>query len=232
MYLTFYGKERLDPHVARHAHESPRVMTMPLILLAAGSALVGYLGLPAWLGSNVFERFLEPAFETAHREVAVGTHFGHSTELLVTLVSIIAAAVGIYLAYRLFIRRPELPGALQQRFAGIHRVCFNKYYVDELYDALFVNRCKDLGAFLHRFDDRVVDGAVNGSALATRITAWLSGQADIHIVDRLVNIIAEVLDFFSATIRKLQTGLVQRYALFFILGVIVVIGVYLCYLGV
>ncbi|MFB3904693.1 MAG: NADH-quinone oxidoreductase subunit L [Acidobacteriota bacterium] len=232
MFLTFYGQERVDPHAAHHVHESPRVMTVPLMFLAVGSVLAGYLGLPAWLGTNLFEHFLEPALETAYQaapEAAV--HHSHQTEILLTVVSVTIAAIGIFLAWYFFIRRPEKPAALQQRFSGVHKLLYNKYYVDEAYDLLFVDRTKDFGTFLWRFDERVVDGLVNGSAIATKITAWVSGQADIHIVDRLVNLVAEIMNFFSAVIRRLQTGLVQRYALFFVLGIILVISYYL-YIGV
>ncbi len=232
MFLTFYGQERIDPHTREHVHESPRVMTVPLVFLAAGSALAGYLGLPAWLGTNVFERFLEPVFETAYQAPPdSAVHQTHQTEILLTVVSVTIAAIGIFLAYYFFIRRPEKPAALRQRFAGVYTLLYNKYYVDEIYDLLFVERLKDLGTFLWRFDDRVVDGIVNGSAVATKITAWISGQADIHIVDRLVNLVAEIMNFFSAVIRRLQTGLVQRYGLFFVIGIILVMSYYL-YIGV
>ncbi len=233
MFLTFHGSERMDSHTAHHVHESPRVMTIPLIVLAIGAGLAGYLGLPAWLGTNVFEHFLEPALETAAVPAAAhaaAEHGGHAVELMITAVSIFIAGIGIYMAYFFFIRRQDLPARLLARFGGIHKVVYSKYYIDELYDALFVNRAKDLGNGLNAFDQRVVDGLVNGSAVATKITAWLSGQADIHIVDRLVNIVAEFMRFASGTIRRLQTGLVQRYALFFVLGVILVIGFYL-YMG-
>jgi NADH-quinone oxidoreductase subunit L len=232
MFLTFYGKERFDPHVASHLHESPKVMTLPLIGLAIGSVFAGYLGMPAWLGTNFFERFLEPSFELAYRtQAAVAVHATYETEILLTAASVTLAAIGILIAYYFFIRRPERPAALAQRLAGPYRLLYNKYYVDEVYDALFVNRTKDLGTFLGRFDERVVDGLVNGSAIVTRIAAWLSGQADIHIVDRLVNLVAEFFRSASALVRRLQTGLVQRYALFFVIGVILVISFYL-YLGV
>ncbi len=226
MFLTFHGEERLSEEVKHHVHESPRVMTVPLVLLAVGSVVVGYLGLPAWLGTNHFEHFLEPALATAYRGEAT-PHHSHVTELILTVISVLVAALGIYLAFRFFLQKPDRLQSLRQRFTFIHTTLYNKYYVDELYDALVVNRCKGLGNFLSAFDARVVDGIVNGSALATRISAWLSGQADIHIVDRLVNLVAEVVEFWSAVLRKLQTGLVQRYVLFFVLGIILVITFYL-----
>ncbi len=238
MFLTFFGQERMDDHTRHHLHESPRVMTVPLVFLAIGSVLAGYVGLPAWLGtrfvgkSNIFENFLEPVLETAYKAPAeAGVHHGHQTEILLTVVSVTIAAIGIFLAYYFFIRKPEKSELLKRRFSRAHRLLYNKYYVDEAYDLLFVERTKDVGTVLWKFDERVVDGIVNGSAIATKITAWLSGQADIHIVDRLVNLVAEIMNFFSAVIRRLQTGLVQRYALFFVIGIILVISYYL-YIGV
>ena len=231
MFLTFHGEERLSPEAAQHVHESPRVMTVPLMILAAGSALVGFLGLPAWLGPNVFEHFLEPAFETRYQEAEEALHYPHSTEILLTAVSVALAAMGIYLAYHFFIQHKEKPAWWLERFRGVHRLVSNKYYLDEAYDLLFVNRAKDTGRYFTAFDNNVVDGAVNGSATITRISAWISGQADIHIVDRIVNLVAEIFEFFSSVFGKLQTGLVQRYALFFVIGIILVISLYL-YIGV
>lgn len=229
LFLTFHGEKRFSEETAHHVHESPRPMTAPLIVLAVGSAVAGYLGLPAWLGPNLFEHFLEPALATAYHPAASAQH-GHALEILLTLVSVAAAALGIYLAYYFYIRHTERPAQLRERFAMAYNLVYNKYYVDEAYDALFVNRCKNLADGLVVFDDRVVDGVVNGSAAATRISAWLSGQADMHIVDRLVNLLAEIVEFFSAGFRRLQTGLVQRYALFFVIGIILVVSLYL-YLG-
>ncbi len=231
MFLTFHGEERLSPEVASHVHESPSVMTIPLVILAVGAVFAGYLGLPAWLGPNVFEHFLEPAFETRYHAAGETVHAAHSTEILLTLVSVALAGAGIYLAYYFFLKRKEKAEQLRQKYAGLHRIIRDKYYVDEAYDFLFVNRAKGLGRFLSAFDNNVVDGAVNGSATITQISAWLSGQADIHIVDRAVNLVAEIFEFLSTVLRKIQTGLVQRYALFFVIGIILVISLYL-YMGV
>ncbi len=239
MFLTFHGEERMSEEAAHHVHESPWVMTLPLVLLAVGAALAGYLGLPAWLGTNRFEHFLEPAFHTAYRPPIEG-HHGPGTEILLTVISVALAGCGIYLAYYFFLKHTEKPARLLERFRGIHTVIFNKYYVDEGYDLLFVGEGKGLwrlfgaknwGRFLSAFDNNVVDGAVNGSATITRISAWISGQADIHIVDRLVNLVAEILLLLSAVFRRLQTGLFQRYALAFVMGLILIISLYL-YLGV
>ena len=229
MFLTFYGEERHDHHSGHAPHESPRVMTVPLMVLAGGSVLAGYVGLPPWLGPNVFEHFLEPVLATAWQPEA-GAHHSHLEEILLAAVSVAVAGCGVFLAYHFFLARPEKAGQMRERFHGLYRVVYNKFYVDEAYDALFVNRCKNLGTWLSTFDIKVVDGLVNGSAAATRISAWISGQADIHIVDRLVNLTAEIVEFFSSVFRRLQTGLVQRYIAFFVLGLVLIIGCYL-YLG-
>ena len=229
MYLTFHGEERFSGEraEAHPPHESPSSMTVPLVILAAGSVGVGYLGLPAWTGvTNSFEHFLEPVLPAAE----AGAHGSHSLEILLTLVSVTAAAVGIYLAYHFFIRHKEKADQMRERFTRIYGLVYNKYYMDEAYDAVVVNGTKVWASGMVKFDERVVDGLVNASAVATRISAWLSGQADIHIVDRIVNLIAEIVEFFSAVLRKLQTGLVQRYALFLVIGIVLVVTLYL-YLG-
>ena len=231
MFLTFHGEERLSPEVAQHVHESPGVMTVPLMILAVGAALVGFLGLPAWLGPNVFEHFLEPVFETRYQAAEEIPHYPHSTEILLTAVSVALATMGIYLAYHFFLQHKEKPALWLEKFRGVHQLVFNKYYVDETYDLLFVDRAKDSGRLLSAFDKNVVDGAVNGTATITRITAWISSQADIHIVDRIVNLVAQFFRFFSSVVRKFQNGLVQQYALFFVIGIILAISLYL-YLGV
>ncbi len=227
MYLTFHGEERFSGEAAHHPHESPSSMTTPLIILAAGSIGVGYLGLPAWTGvTNGFEHFLEPVLPAAK----ASAHGSHSQEILLTLVSVTVAAVGIYLAYHFFIRRREKADQMREKFSRIYGLLYNKYYVDEAYDTVVVNGTKAWASGMVKFDERVVDGLVNASAAATRISAWLSGQVDIHIVDRIVNLTAEIVGFFSAVLRRLQTGLVQSYVLFLVVGIVLVVTLYL-YLG-
>ncbi len=229
MILTFFGAERFDEHTAQQVQESPKSMTIPLIILAAGSALVGFLGLPAWItaafGSNLFGNFLEPAFEHAYHGEGHGPHPPLSLEFGLAVLSVLVAATGIVLAVQFLLRRkPHQP---RGTLARVHRTVYNKYYVDEAYDALVINQTKALGNLLTWFDKHVVDGLVNGSATFTRITAWISGFVDLHVVDRIVNLIGEVVEFLSVAFRKFQTGLMQRYALVFVLGVIAVIAVYL-----
>jgi NADH-quinone oxidoreductase subunit L len=106
-------------------------------------------------------------------------------------------------------------------------VLLNKYYVDELYDALFVNRTKDLGNALAAFDLGGVDGGVNGVAWSTRMLAELSRLWDIWVIDGLVNVAAFIVKVLSFPVRVIQTGLVQNYAWFITLGVLIFLAYYL-----
>ncbi|HEY2934751.1 MAG TPA: NADH-quinone oxidoreductase subunit L, partial [Acidobacteriota bacterium] len=144
--------------------------------------------------------------------------------------SVLVAALGMGLAYLFYIRRPELPARLAARMQGVYNLLYHKYYVDEIYDAVIVNRVKDAGNLLWSFDANVVDGLVNFSAAFTRFSAWFSGILDVHIVDRLVNLVGQTVQFFSMVFRRLQTGLVQRSALFILGGIILFLSLYL-YLG-
>ncbi|MFQ5739595.1 MAG: NADH-quinone oxidoreductase subunit L [Acidobacteriota bacterium] len=231
MFLTFHGQSRAGKGHAHAVHESPLSMTVPLVILAAGSAVAGFLGMPAWLGTpNLFEHFLEPALSTAYQgQEGHAIHASLLLEVGLAGFSILLAGAGLVVAYRFFIAHKEKAEEWRLRFQNLHELVFNKYYVDEAYDLLFVHRAKGLGSALSWFDATVVDGLVNGSALMTRITAWVSGQADLQIVDRMVNLVAETVHFLSSRFRRLQTGLTQRYALFFVLGIILVITFYLYY---
>jgi len=224
IFLTFWGEERMDEHTKQHIHEPPRRVVYPLIGLAILSLVGGYIGLPAWTGvSNRFESFLEPVLHLpeGHAEGA-----GHLTEVIFTLLSVAVAVVGIALAYRIYVARPGTADRIVAKISGLHRLVFRKYFVDEIYDALFVNRTKDLGNACFFVDSRFVDGAVNGTAATTRGTATLSRLFDTYVVDGLVNFVGWINMAFNRAATSLQTGLVQRYALGTVFGIIVFILLY------
>ena len=219
-----------DPgHHAWHGpHESPRMMTVPLIILAVGAVLAGYVGVPAALGgSNAIEHFLEPSFvahagagahggEGAHGEAA---HLSHAAELGLMAISVLIAGLGIFLAYRNYVQRPETAAEWAERYAGPHRVLTNKYYVDELYDATFVRGTMSGARGLWRVDARVVDGAVNGTGRTTVASSVISHVLDKHVVDGLVNRVGWVCQEGSYGFRRVQTGLIQNYAFATLVGV-------------
>jgi NADH-quinone oxidoreductase subunit L len=242
-HLTFSGSFRGSEEQAHHLHESPRSMVAPLQVLAVGSIGAGLLGMPAVLGEplhipNVFEHFLHPVFAEAHHalaEVFTRPAPGHALELALMAASVLVGLAGIAVATLFFQRHPQIPERLALRLGGVHRLLLNKYYVDEIYGALFVRGLGvGGGRFLHATDRYLVDGGdgevraglgVNGVAWATRdIVGRLSNAWDRYVVDGCVNLTAVVLDNGSYVFRAVQNGLVQHYALAMLIGVFLIIG--------
>jgi NADH-quinone oxidoreductase subunit L len=224
-FMTFYGESRVDPHVLPHVHESPRSMTIPLIVLAIGSIFVGYLGVPAWLhGANRFEHWLEPVFEPLPTIAAEEHHYSHAFEAGMAALSILVAGLGFFMAYTTYYKKSDRAARVSAQFKGLYTALLNKWYIDELYDALFVHRAKDLGVGLWRFDSKVVDGMVNGAAGNTVRGAMGSNWWDRWIVDGLVRFAGGFIKTASWPVRLLETGYAQNYALVMILGVLIFIG--------
>jgi NADH-quinone oxidoreductase subunit L len=244
-HLTFSGLFRGTDEQAAHVHESPPSMIVPLQVLAVGSVVAGFFGFPAVLREvfhvpipNVLERFLEPVFEPAHETLArvfTAPVPGHGVELALMAGSVLVGLVGIALATWFFQRHPELPERLAGRYARAHRLLLNKYYVDEMYRAVFVRGVAlGGGRVLYGLDRYLVDGGdgevrpglgVNGVAWATRdVLARVSNFLDRWVVDGLVNVTAVVLDNLSYVFRAVQNGLVQHYALAMLIGIFLLIG--------
>ena len=200
LFLTFYGKSRINPEIERHVHESPRIMTVPLMILAVLAFIGGYIGLPHALGGGAwFEKFLSPVFTFSHEAAETAGHHSYSVEYLLMIASIVAAGIGILIAYRFYISDPERPKRLAERFSGLYKVVLNKYYVDEFYNAIIVQPVITAALFFWKVTDvMIVDGIANGSA---RLIGWFSGK-----------------------FRYVQTGLFRNYALLFVFGVIVLLG--------
>ena len=244
-----------DVRAAGHAHawhgphESPRAMTVPLMALAVGAIVAGFLGIPQALkGANTIEHFLAPSFEShtaAAREAGAGAaagaehgpgaaaaeegahHLSTAGELGLMVLSVLIAVAGVLAARRFYFTHPELPDRLAARWRGAHALLFNKYYVDELYDATAIKGTVAGGRGLWTFDRVVIDGAVDGSGWLTRVSAWGSHMFDKHVVDGLVNLVGWIAEEGSFFVRRLQTGLVQNYALLMVVGVFAFLTLYL-----
>ena len=168
LFMVFHGECRADQHAKAHLHESPAVMTWPLIILAVGSVFTGWLGAPEYLWGSRWDHWLEPIFGHAAHHGAV------TTELLVTGLTLAVVAAGIYLAYLMYGK----PGAQtgQETSGGIlHKISLNKYYVDEFYDFVIIRPFTALARFFATIvDPWVIDGAVNGVAATARgfSTIW------------------------------------------------------------
>lgn len=201
IFLTFHGEERLDLHAKEHLHESPPVMTIPLIILAFFSVVAGYVGLPLVLGkeANLFKRFLNPVLVPAHEAAPHPAHLSLGTEWVLILISVAVALSGIYIAYVFYLKSPQTPHHLVRRFPGVYKLLANKYYVDEIYQAAFVHTTiRGAETVYERFDLGVIDGAINETGKT------------MGLVGRLLSL--------------LQSGLIKDYALVFILGVVIFLG--------
>jgi NADH-quinone oxidoreductase subunit L len=214
--LTFFGKSRVSEEAKHHLHESPAVMTIPLIILAAGSVVVGYLGVPEVLkGSNIFHNFLAPVFGGGH-EAATGAGDGHSMieavaaqgqvaasaganhalEIILMVLSVAVGITGIIVAYMFYVKNPDVPGRITAKLKGLHTLLFNKYYVDEVYEATLVRPGYALSdrIFFRIVDMGIIEGIVNGLGITARLV--------------------------GAAVRLVQTGVVRTYAFFVLLGVL------------
>jgi NADH-quinone oxidoreductase subunit L len=199
IFLTFYGKPRYSEEVGHHLHESPPSMTIPLVILGILSIIGGFVGVPAWmhLGPNRFEHFLEPSLaHTLHGEHA---HYSHSLEIGFAVLSVAVACFAIFIAYRVYIRRPELAETLASRFHGLHKLLFRKYYVDELYDAAIIHPTEKTSTKVlwKGFDVGLIDGAVNGSG--------------------------QTIQGLASILKGIQNGLIRNYAVWLLLGAVAVL---------
>jgi NADH-quinone oxidoreductase subunit L len=226
MNMTFYGKSRVEHEREHHIHESPRSMTIPLALLAAGSVLAGWLATPKlWnLGETLhaFERWLEPAFPAVREAKSAA-----SAEWTLMALSVALAFSGIWLARYLYVTRPDLPARIGAACRPLYTLLYNKWYVDEVYDFLFVNGLgKGAGRVLGAFDRNVIDGGVNGAGWLTRFSSRVSMWWDTWIIDGAVRFGSLVVRTLSYPACLLETGRLQSYALAIVLGVAVFLGYY------
>ena len=201
-------------------HESPQLMTVPLMLLSVGAVVAGFVGIPAALGgSDAIEHFLEPSFTVAGAPAAEVHHLSHAAEWGLMAFSVLLAIAGIWYAYRNYVQRPENSEQMAEQWSGAHRVLTNKYYVDEAYNATVIRGTMTSANSLWTVDKRVVDGAVNGAGWTTIASSWVSHILDKYVVDGLINLVAWTCGEASYLFRRAQTGLIQNYAFASLLGV-------------
>jgi NADH-quinone oxidoreductase subunit L len=237
VFMTFFGESRVDREVEQHIHESPKVMLVPLGILAVLSCVGGFVGWPKSLGgTNLIEKWMAPVFQ-GHAAVAEATEaaaaeaaHSSSAEHLLMVLAMALAIVMVGVAYYFYVKRPEKADELAAGLRPVHTLLLRKYYVDEVYSAAFVDgpiMGKQLGSALSRFDAVVVDGGVNGAGWVTRLSSRLSIFWDTWVVDGAVNLIAFLTKVFSFPVRLIQTGFVQSYALVIVLCVLTFFGYYL-----
>lgn len=205
--LVFHNEERFDTkHI--HPHESPKTMTIPLIILAILSAFGGFLGIPYVLGfwfsktPNFLENFLEPIFKDAN--IALGYEEAHhlaASEYILMIVSVTIALFGIWLAYKWYYydEKWSVPRKLVNNAKSVYKLLFRKYYLDEIYFST------------------IVDPLITSS----RTGLWKF--FDVKIIDGIVNGLAKLTLFVGNYVRKIQTGFAQTYAIAMLAGAIILI---------
>lgn len=205
LILTFHGTSRASDEVLHHVHESPKVMLVPLFLLATGAVVAGYIG-SVWLGiAKPDLSFWNGAL------VMLGANNvleeAHHVPALIKYMPLIVGIAGIALAYVFYLFIPAFPGAISRTFRPVYKFFLNKWYIDELYDFLFVRPAKASGKFLWQvFDTMVIDG------LGPNGFAWVSQRV-------------------AVAVSRLQTGLIYHYAFVMLIGMVALISWYLWYIA-
>jgi NADH-quinone oxidoreductase subunit L len=189
-----------------HVHESPRPMMVPLVILAVLSAAGGWVAAPAlWGGTDYFEAFLAPVFAaSAHLPFEIqSVPFPEGTERILMVVAVAAAAAGLLLAWWFYMRKPQTPQKLAGSLRAPYDLLLNKYYVDEMYDALVV---RPLGWL-------------------STIVLWRG--VDAAGIDGTVNGVAELAQDFGGRLRRLQSGNARTYGTWVIVGAVALASLFL-----
>jgi len=250
-FMTFTGRPR-DAHVHENAHESPWVMTVPLVVLAFFSVVVAW-GWPPWdpeqsyLESQIHHS-MPPAVlaDFGHvpdepiSELAVGTgmayernsrwlaHDYHPLAGGLAMALVIAAFLFATLVYYYRVLEPtEVPA----QFPGVYRFLLHKWYFDEAYSALLVRPALRVAAWCRWFDTYVIDGVINWLGRFTIGVARVSGRNDRDVVDGLANLIARVCQGIAYSLRNVQTGYIRSYVLFLVLAAVGIWAILSYFLG-
>jgi NADH-quinone oxidoreductase subunit L len=235
-FMTFTGKPR-DEHVYEHAHESPRVMTIPLVALAFFSVVVAWGWPPwdpeqSWLENQIHhsepnsvlaefrgvlrygELFDRPVSEGQIRNLVKDMHG------IAGFLALGAAFLGFVVAYLVYYRRILNPAEAAEQMPTAHRFLLHKWYFDELYSAVVVRPALVVALWCRWFDTVVIDGTIH---LLARFFVWLSrlgGLIDLRIVDGLVNLVGTVCYGAGSIFRRVQTGYLRSYVLFLVLAAV------------
>jgi len=243
--LTFHGKPR-NKEKYDHAHESPKLMTVPLIVLSTLSIFIFYTPNPLspdagwflgeWIStpqtvvpqSSAFE-FMNDGTTGTSNEIIHSQIYEdamHHAHYPAMFLSLALAGLGIFLAFVFYQWKKISADKVAESIKPIYQFSLNKWYVDEIYHYTVISGTLAFSKILHWFDAYIVDGIVNGSAALTRLISRISGLIDTYIVDGLVNFTALFSGFMGLSLRRLQTGKVQTYIVFVIFSVFVLLWVF------
>ena len=200
LFMTFHGTPRADETVMAHVHESPKIMLAPLILLAIGACFAGYIGYESFVGHKAADFWLSAIYVSPTH---TALEQAHHVPLWVKISPLVVGAAGITLATVLYVLAPGWPARIANRFQGVYQFLLNKWYFDELYDALFVRPAFRLGRGLWKVGDgTLIDGIGPDGIAATTLNIARRAAA-------------------------LQSGYLYHYAFAMLIGVVVLIAYYL-----
>jgi NADH-quinone oxidoreductase subunit L len=220
-FMAFAGEPR-DHHRYDHAHESPKVMYYPLVVLAVLAVVIGW----PWIGLT---NLLEQARPDGTDGVAVGvllSHVKHPNELdshldefhvPAELWAVTTALTGFFLAVVFYGLRILNPAEVRAQFRPIYQFLIHKWYFDELYDFLFVRPVMFASRRVAQFDRNVIDVIVDSMAVLARMGAWLDDLIDRYVVDGLVNRSAQAIFATGLWLRGAETGKLRQYVMFIVI---------------
>lgn len=242
--LTFHGEPR-DVHKFDHAHESPKTMLIPLVSLAILSIFIFFSPNPFNIEAGWFYKWVKTPTTIVPKELAFpfmvnesfdkthsfvhseiyteAFHHAHSSAMF---ISLLMAGLGIILAFVIYQWRLLSADNLAAKLQPLYNFSLNKWYFDELYAKTAVAFTIGVSNLFAWFDQKVIDGIVNGTATVTRWTSFTSGTFDNKVVDGLVNYTAYFTGFFGMIFRKFQTGKVQTYLVMVLTGLIILFFIF------
>jgi NADH-quinone oxidoreductase subunit L len=196
-FLTFKNTFRGTHEQEHHLHESPKSMTIPLIILAVLSLVGGLIGIPEVLGGHHFlEEFLAPVFDDSRFRLV--HHLSHETEYILMGIAIAVMSVAIYFAYKTYILDQKLPASEEEELQPVHKLVYKKYLIDELYESVITKPLNFIGEGLHKIvDNQIIDGIVNGCGF--------------------------VVNGVSGVIRKAQTGNIGFYVFVMVISIVLIL---------
>ncbi len=196
-FLTFKGTFRGTHDQEHHLHESPKSMTIPLVILSMLAVVGGLIGIPEVLGGKHFlEEFLKPVFADSSSRIIF--HLPESTEYMLMIVAVAVMATFLYSAYTVYVKNKTLPAAEGEELQPLHKLVYNKYWIDEIYETIITKPLNFISEALHKVvDNQIVDGIVNG--------------------------IGYLVNWTSSTIRLAQTGNIGFYVFVMVISIVLIL---------
>jgi NADH-quinone oxidoreductase subunit L len=193
-FLTFKGSFRGTHDQEHHLHESPKSMTIPLIVLAVLSVVGGLIGIPEVLhGHHYLEAYLKPVFEDSSLRLV--HHLSHGTEIIIMIVAVLVMALALLFAYIKYVKNNTLPANEGETLNPIHNLVYKKYLIDELYENVIMKPINFIGEALHKVvDNQIVDGIVNGfGSMVTGVSGVIrkaqSGNIGLYVFVMVISIV-------------------------------------------